>query len=91
MHKAIKAVKKFSILLFTSLNLAKFRGKWNEGQDMYDIIKETVLCSYAIGSLSESDAKSDQIGKEVFHFIVYLPEFGQIQGEIERGGKICMI
>ena len=31
MHKPIKSVKKFSILLFTPLNLAKFRGKSNEG------------------------------------------------------------
>ena len=41
---------------------------------MHDIMNETVLYLFAIGSLSESDAWSDQIGKEIFHFIVYPPK-----------------
>ena len=81
------------------LKLAKFRGVNNKMENslpiwsVYAWYNESKQFSNYLRSVRSTSPMHKPI-KSVKKFSILLftpPEFGQIEGEIERGGKICMI
>ena len=88
MHKPIKSVKKFSIVLFTPMKMAKLRGKSNEGARCawYNESKQFSNYFWTVRSASPMHKPIKSVKK--FSILLFTPlKMGKLRGKSNEGAR----